>query len=329
MDGQPIAPEPNESIDQFKTRVERAVKERKKEVAQSKPKTIEQILDSKEPSAQSSAEAPKPSTDSQPAPGANGAGQAEDGKSSAPGKQPDKREIDVREWARNKGIKDEESALRSLRSLEQELHRRNFESKKEDVPRGTPAYPLPPNVSVPQTPPQYPPYIDRQKILEAEAARYGVQPQDLDKVIQITNDIFQIRERQMKQEYDAKISEITRETRRNSELNELMRDPLFTNQEIQFEMHQVLQENPRAYDLEPLPYVYAFGEAQKRVARRYLQKPQEPEKTYPNNPPKSGSTVPNKADFFGSGEPTLDKFRDSKIDEQRKILDALGVRKTY
>src|SRR5262245_22409177 len=99
MDGQ-LTPEENESPEQFKVRVNRAIKERKKNPPNAPEpikKTIEQVLDgSSSNSAQPASSEPKPDEETKPAPIANN-GQAES-QQSAP-TPVDKREVEIREWA--------------------------------------------------------------------------------------------------------------------------------------------------------------------------------------------------------------------------------------
>lgn len=303
-------------------------------------------------SAQSPAEAPSQPADKQAA-SAPTSEKADVNVEKAPAKPADKQSDDVREWAKRKGIKDEESALRSLRNLERELHRRSFEDRQkggaEDVQRPVAPYyqPTPqmppawqPTPAVPAyQPPSNPGFIDRKALVAQEAERYGMTPEDFERVLAVSNDIADVRLRRLKAEFDSEIKEMRRETRRNSEFADLMQDPFFANPEVQFEMHKVLEENPKALTFEPAPYTYAFNEAQRRLARRYLQGDKVPKPTeekdsnrLPTTPPSEGA----RGSSFGGAELSAEesivaKFNQAKdAEEQKKILSSLGaVRSNY
>ncbi len=250
----------------------------------------------------------------------------------------DKSNDDVREWAKKKGIRDEESALRSLRELERKMHKMTFEEKAKSVePRVTqypPQYqPQPqwnqPVYSPPPTAPVYPYQMDREKIIQQEAKRYNMEPEDFERVLNLTNDLYAVKERQLKAHYDSQLQEIGKETRRNSELRELMQDPLFTNPKVQFEMHKVLEDNPQAFTHEPTPYLYAFNEAQRRLARQYLQdggSVTEDKGSLPSEPPKEGSRGSSPVESFNKENRIMESFSKAKTaDEQREILSRIGA----
>lgn len=282
--------------------------------------------------------APEPTVESKAAPGKSG--QAVSQTEAPSDKKPGKPEVDIKEWASKKGIRDADSAFRSLREMEQRLSRANAELQAaRDVPRGTnqpPQYQPQPQFNPQFSPSSYPNYpMDREKIMEQEAKRYNMAPEDFERVLSLSNDIAAMHARRMKVEYDSQLQEITRETRRNSELRELMQDPLFTNEKVQFEMHKVLEENPRAFTHEPSPYLYAFNEAQRRLARQYLQEGRSSEESggkssIPTEPPKEGHSGPDmnfeKKPMNGIPEAFL---KASTAEEQRKILTSLGAVQSY
>lgn len=244
----------------------------------------------------------------------------------------DKSADDVREWAKKKGIRDEESALRSLRELERKMHKMNYEAKvKDEAPR--PSYQPAPQWNQPAYQPApapvYPYQMDREKIIEMEAKRYNMAPEDFERVLNLTNDLYAVKERQLKAHYDSQLQEIGRETRRNSELRELMQDPLFTNPKVQFEMHKVLEDNPQAFTHEPTPYLYAFNEAQRRLARQYLQdggSVTEDKGSLPSEPPKEGSRGSSPVESFNKENRIMESFSKAKTaDEQREILSRIGA----
>lgn len=282
------------------------------------------------------------------------AGQAE-GQGTTPASQ-DKYDAETKEWARKKGIKDADSALRSLRELEVKFGKSQAELKEKErllgeVPRGTyqpepqfaPPYQPPfghqPEYARPSYYPLNPPstvpqYIDREKILEQEAKRFNMAPEDFERVLSVSSEIASMQTRKLQAQMSAQFDAMNRETRRNSEMRELLNDPLFTNKQVQFEMHRVFEENPRAFQLEPAPYIYAFNEAQRRLARQYLQKEggsseEGLENSLPTNPPPSGDKVKDGVER-GQQNAALAAFGQAKTaDEQRKILEGLGAVKSY
>lgn len=256
-------------------------------------------------------------------------------------KKAGKPDVDVREWAKKKGIKDADAAFRSLRELEQRLSKANAELKaKENVPRETFYQPQPtfrPAQPMYQAPPAYPAYqLTREQIIEQEAQRRGWDKGDFEKVLDLSNELISTHVRKLDAQYEARFQELGKETRRNSELRELMQDPLFTNDKVQFEMHKVFEENPRAFDLEPSPYLYAFNEAQRRLARSYLQgditKTEEEggNSTLPTSPPKEGTKASNPSFEKSKENALLESFEKAKTsEEQRKILTTLGAVQSY
>lgn len=266
---------------------------------------------------------------------------SKDIKEDAPAEKADKQNIDVeiREWAKKKGLKDGDSALRSLRELEKKLHGNAYENKVKETtaPQWQPQPTFQPQMQPqfappPYYPPQYP--MDREKILEQEASRRGWDKEDFRKVLDLADEVSDMKMRRIQAQNDARYAELSKETMRNSEIRELMNDPLFTNEKVQFEMHKVLEENPKAFTLEPMPYSYAFNEAQRRLARRYLQggsveKNDDSTNQLPTKPPQDGSrgTGPT---FEQKDQKVINQFNAAKTsDEQKKILESLGAVKDW
>jgi hypothetical protein len=254
----------------------------------------------------------------------------------APPAKADKENDEIKEWARKKGIKDPDQAYRSLRELERKMHKLTYEEKqKQIVPQGTnPAWQPAPQVQ-PQYQPQFaPPYpypdpTYQEKLLEAEAAKRGWDKEDFKKVLDLTIEVSDKKLKQYQQVVEARYAEVEKETRRTSELFELMKDPVFTNEKVQFEMHKVLEENPDAFKYEPSPYQYAFNEAQKRLARKYLQGESgtdEKPSQLPKNPPRDGGTGHPQSFEKSKESQIFDSFSKAKTsDEQREILTRLGA----
>lgn len=329
-DGQ-LNVQPGESSEQFKQRI--MAKRSGKTPPEPKP-VVEVAKDAPVASAQSTPEkAPEPTVEKDTA-SSSKAEQAVDQTQVPSDKKEDKPEVDIREWARIKGIKDEDSALRSLRELEQKLTRMAREAKpvqrEQNVPRGTMEPQWQPQPQVPVQP-SYPPYVDQKAILEAEAARYNLPPEDFERVLKVAVDVSNFTRKQLEAQYQKEIAEIKRETGRTTEFRELMADPLFNDPEVQFEMHKVLEDNPNAFTYEPAPYSWAFNEAQRRIARRYLQERRVEsdgsKSGLPSTPPSErsrGNAVPGPND---NHEKTLmDKFlKAGSAKEKRDMLTSIGA----
>ena len=192
-------------------------------------------------------------------------------------------------------------------------------------PQWQPQWTPPPQQFYPQ-PPTYP--VDRERLLEIEAAKRGWDKEDFRKIVELTDEMSELKIRRIKAESDARYTALERETRRNSELNALLADPFFTNPKVQFEMHKVFEENPQAFSLEPQPYVYAFNEAQKRLGRQFLQDgPMESEHvpSLPTKPPVDPGKASTPAFEQSKESKILEEFNNAKsADEQKQILSRLG-----
>lgn len=293
-------------------------------------------------SAQSTEGTPSQPSEEKAAPGKSGQAVSQNVVESAPVKT-DKQGDDVREWAKKKGFKDEESILRSFRELEREYHRSKFEAKK-DAPRGTfeppvqpPAYQPTPSFQQPSYQPpaySYPPNpMDREKILEMEAAKRGWDKEDFRKVLELADEVSEMKARRIQAQNETRYRELEREKVRSEGIRELMRDPLFTNEEVVFEMHNVLKENPQAFTLEPSPELYAFKEAQMRLVRKKILQGngnQSEARSLPSNPPPDTGKGSNPSIEQTKENQILEKFKQAKTaEEQKKILESLGAVQTY
>lgn len=282
-----------------------------------------------------SEKAPEPKTEIQAAP----KGQAESQQETPTDKKEGKSEVDYSEWAKKKGIKDADTAFRSLREMEQRLSRANAELREAREAKVVPP-PYQPQPQWSQPPqfqaPSYPPYpMDREQILEREAAKRGWDKEDFRKVLDLADEVSDMKLRRIQAQNDTRYAELERETRRNSELRELMQDPLFTDKTVQFEMHKVLEDNPKAFTHEPSPYIYAFNEAQKRIARKFLQdkgsqEDSDPKQALPTRPPMDGQRGSSSGIERASDNKILEKFASAKsAEEQRKVLESMGAVKDY
>lgn len=294
--------------------------------------------------------APKPTMEQEPAP----KGKAEETKAQDD-KKSGKPEVDIREWAKRKAINpdDTESVLKAYREMERKLSQINANKPAEgNVPRGTngpipqdpPVYQPTPTWQPPQFgwapqptwqptyPPAPPQYADRRSIIEQEAARFNMTPDDLERLLPLVNEVTELklgRERQMLQaRYDAQLADLNRGNKRNAEFNELMADPLFTTPEVAFEIDQIMAENPRRLQLEPTPWTNMFKDALERIARKNLQgkTTQEEVIQHPSNPPKEGGRGSSPV-IPSSNSPSslLEKFKELDAVEMEKQLSSIGA----
>jgi hypothetical protein len=147
------------------------------------------------------------------------------------------------------------------------------------------------------------------------------------------NDLTDIKVRPMvqaiKSEYDAKLAELMRGNKRNAEFNELLTDPLFTNEEVAFEINKIFETNPQRLKLEPTPWHNAFNEALSNIARRNLQgiKDDAPQdSSLPTTPPKGGGrsqspSIPTR----NSPNELIERFKDLDTKEMEKQLASIGA----
>lgn len=281
--------------------------------------------------------APKPTVET-PAPN----GKAEEATAPADKKE-GKPEVDIREWAKRKGFKDgdQESVLRAYREMERKLSQVNAE-RKEDVPRGTmpawqptpqaqpPWQPAPQNWGQPQQWGQ-PPFVDRKAIIEQEAARFNMTTEDFERLLPLVNEVTNLKISQtqaaLQAKYDAQLAELNRGHVRNSEFNELLSDPLFTNEEVAFEINKIFESNPQRLKLEPTPWHSAFNEALSNIARRNLQANYAQESSsLPSAPPKGGGRSPSPViPTKSNSNDLIEKFKSLDTQEMEKQLSSIGA----
>lgn len=282
---------------------------------------------------------PQPTAQTEPAP----KGQAEETKAPTDKKE-GKPEVDIREWAKKKGIKegDTESILKNYRELERKLSQLNSERNKTEDIRLGPVTQFPPQHTpwqpTPQMAPWQPsqPYFqpspqDREAIIQQEADRFNIPVEDFKRILPMVNEVSEIklnrRLQELQSRYDSQLAELARGNKRSSEFNELMTDPLFTSPEVAFEIDQIFNENPLRLKLEPTPYTSAFKEALERIARKKLQGEVSGEVTpLPSSPPKEGgkgsvSSVP----VVETPQSIVDRFKKMSVEDMKKQLTSIGA----
>lgn len=234
-----------------------------------------------------------------------------------------------KKWIEKKGFKGPEDMVRSMRELERELHSRG-RGNGADAPQ--PALPEPP------IQPRQPSYAPPALSLEELAKRYNMDPSDLERVAPLAADIAANQVARVMAPLQAEVQSLRRDTARNAEFQGLKEDPAFADPRVQFEMHQILRENPSILQNEPAPYRYAFNEALRTMGRRILEGSITPDPQAPpvSGPPGMPIAPPRTAGGGGSGSgapsgirPTgrisQDEFNRLPAAEQRKILSRMGL----
>lgn len=199
---------------------------------------------------------------------------------------------EVDEWLGKKGFKSLEEMVQSQREMEREFHQKRAQERQtppapQVPPPAAPAPGYPPYY--PAVPPQAPAYayppapypvypgyapVPPQPNVEELARRYGINPEDFEKVAAVANDLAESkidqRLRAVLPPLMNQVQSVNREVGRQRELVNLMSDPSFKNPQVQYEMHRVLEENPAIFENQSLPYRYAFDQALMRIARANL-----------------------------------------------------------
>lgn len=339
------APKKGETAQQFKSRIEETRRELARQEA-SKPLTP-------------ATEVPTPASITPTAAQVNAPGPVAQPQNEPPASATRGTVPEVDEWWAKKGFKTSEDIANSYRELERELTRKNQELARQNAPGaqppapptappyGYPSYIPAPN---PVAPPSYPAYAPPQHFQPAQvpppqnvehlAKQYGLMPEDFEKVYAVANDLSQVN---VRRELDRimpgvlnQVHRVNMEVTRNREMVDLMSEPTWKNQRVQFEMHKILNDDPAILQRQPLPYRYAHDEALKRIARVDLggsntfQAP-------PNNPPASSGGRPpamagsngKGADIApagpGTGEISPEQFAALPLKEKREFLQTLGV----
>jgi hypothetical protein len=237
-----------------------------------------------------------------------------------------------KEWIEKKGFKSTEDMVRSMRNLERELTRKNMgqganapsPAMQANPPMAAPVYSQP----VPATPVT----VSEEEI----AKRYNLDPDDLRRVGPLAADIASNIVAQRMGPIMAQINGINREVSRNAELQGLKEDPAFSNPQVQFEMHKILESDPSILGIEPAPYRYAFNEALRAMGRRILEEGQTTSalsevpsgrKMSVKPPVTSGGRGPAARGTPGISEPSpvnANTFASLPLAEKRKVLVQLG-----
>lgn len=353
----PLTPKPGESAADFKLRIEQSQREM---AAQRTPTTPSEPAAAPKgdtptasvPAPQPAAKAPEASLPSVPPaqPPAEPAKPAAEAPPTPPTPRPGD-QVEPLEWARKKGLKTPEDIARSLRALETEFHRRNQmpPAPAPSAPAPT-EQPRPPAPYVPPVPPPYPPrpedggypppyqpvprFIPQPAPLPRNqvqwlADTYQIPVEDAERLAPMMMDMVAAAQRRQ----DQRFTRLERDNARNSEMFRLMQDPSFQHPEVQFEMHRILEEEPRIFELEPAPYTVAFNKALVSIARKHVATGQA-EVPAPEAPPMSSRppTTLGGDGGAGGGAPkegaplTPETFNRLPLEKKREALTAIGAR---
>ncbi len=273
-----LGPRKGETSDQFKARITETQRELNRQAAAAKPAPAPEPTPAPAPASKAPEQVPTPA-----APVERPAAPATTPKQGPTGNP----EVDA--WWEKKGFKSTEDLANSYRELEREQSRRYQEEARarQSGQNGTPqvqppAYPpyYPPAPVQPMPTYGYPPvqapyapvpYAPTAPDPEQLAKKYGMTPEDFERVAALANDMADAkvdqRLRAVMPTLVNDVRNVQRETVRNRELVNLMSDPAFKNPQVQYEMHRVLTEDPSIFQRNTSPERYAFDEALKRLGR--------------------------------------------------------------
>lgn len=296
----------------------------------------------------------------------NASGPVTDGKSKAESKPDpakaaeesvDEKSARLKEWGKKKGVNwteglpqaEEDSILSALHKSDQAFHAKRQEDRAKEVtypPQGnvTP----PPNYPMPQQPQQpsnsngyAPPPPPNRQAIENIARNYNMLPEDAERFLMFSNDLFEARMTQERSRQNAEMAEkwgpIERDTRRNTIFRELSSDPALRDPEIKEEFDKVLEgmrsADPQSFERDPSMYTKALDRSVNNVARRNLggRKLEEgvPPTALPVNPP------PQLGNGSGGGslenETGVDpvEFRKLSLEDKKAVMEKMGLIKGY
>jgi hypothetical protein len=161
------------------------------------------------------------------------------------------------EYIKKKGWKDVDSFLRSYREME----RKQSQTKRE------PADSRPIVSNQPMN--RYQPMPSNS--LEETADRYGMNPEDLKKVIPLASDIAALHIQKNVHPLLSEIAALKKELNKRDERDVLRQDPAFSNPDVLAEMHDILEKDPGIFQNETAPLTFAFNEAMRSIGRRMIE----------------------------------------------------------
>jgi len=185
------------------------------------------------------------------------------GEAPVPFAEDDKAETE--EWMKKKGFKDVQAMASSLRNLERKLHERPPSQPAEQPPQA-PAQPVPAPAS-----------YGAQPNVEAIAKQYGVDPDDLQRIGRISNDIAAYEVQRQMRPLMGEIRRLRQENEKRSTYDHVQSDPTFNDPTVLREMHEIIDANPSVTKSNPRWMQSVHNMALSNLGRRYLEKGIRPE----------------------------------------------------
>lgn len=291
-----------ETIDKELAELEQKIAETKAEVKEKEPEVI-----TPEPSAPPAQEATPPVTE---------------------------KPFDEKQWVEKKGWKTPEDAARSMRALEQEMHRKNQElaqlkAQQSYQPPENPYAGQPPYMP-PPVPAYAPPSYGYQPRLTEEqvAASYQLPVEDFRRVFAIARDLTEVTKRQQQQEMNAWREQVTAEATKSSDMASVVSDPAFHNPVVQAEMHEFLSKNPAVMS-NPRYMSMALKESLANLGRKNAMGGSPAPSTLPTEPPKGFGTSGTSFSGKRSTGFTTDEANKMTPEQLEKKLKGMGAFKTY
>lgn len=229
---------------------------------------------------------------------------------------------ETEDWMKRKGFKNVQAMAQSLRDLERELHRR-APSQTEDI---DPQPVQPARAAAPyQTPPVN---------VDAIAKQYGVDPDDLQRIGRISNDIASFEVNRQMRPVMAEMRRLNQEVEKRSTYDRVQNDPTFNDPTVLKEMHEIVEKNPSVTKSNPYWMKSVHNMALTNIGRRYLERGIKeplapvPAGQGPNRPPPSkggsGSGV-RRSPLRPVNEVTPEQFAKLPLAEQEKQLKKAGA----
>ena len=206
---------------------------------------------------------------------------------------------DPMEWAKRKGYKSPEDMARELLKKDQDYHQ-SKQKERESQPPIQPAWQPAPQMGYGYQP--QPSYAPQPRLSPRDFAQYYPQlaPEDVERVLPMVIDAAEAISNRKMATMEQKFGAIQRTTERNNELMTLMQDPAFRNEEVQREIHAVLDSDPSIFQRQGA-YSFAYERALANMTKKRLQQGFATEAPTQNNPPVtagggngSAFTVPTK-----------------------------------
>lgn len=251
--------------------------------------------------------------------------------------------FDPSDYVKKKGWKTPEDAAQSFRELEKRFHENN--QKKADAyqppqqpyaPQGWPQQPPPPPYGYPQQsyqPPQNP-YAPRPRFTEEQAAAsYGMTVEDFRRVMALSNDLTEVKTRQLEEAMQKRWEEMNRQSERSQDMTNVFSHPAFSNPDVRAEMHDILSKNQELLN-ERKPYSAALNQALVNFGMRTITGGNHRSSNYvPTTPPEmagskgAGGSLPGKR---GLGSlPSVKEAEGKSPEEIEKILKSAGAFKSH